>query len=110
MLGSEKVLRIFWNIEEECERGVVLGEVIHDVQEMQEIILEKDRRIGELEEALSETTKMTVAREAALDQHHHVTNHAQQKVTFCYVILQPSNSDNQDFLLSFLTGDEKDFV
>ena len=57
------------------------GEVIHDVQEMQDIILEKDRRIGELEEALNETAKMTVAREAALDQHHHVTNHAQQKVS-----------------------------
>ena len=56
------------------------GEVIHDVQELQEIIVEKERRIGELEAALGETAKITVAREAALDQHHKVTNHAQQKV------------------------------
>ena len=61
--------------------GCIAGEVIHDVQELQEMVTEKERRIIELEQALGETAKITVAREAALDQHHLVTNHAQHKVT-----------------------------
>ena len=56
------------------------GDVIHDAAELQEVLMEKDKRIVELEQALEESARMTVAREAVLSKHNNVTTAAHRKV------------------------------